>query len=61
MSLSSDFITGFCGETDEQHRDTVSLMEMVHYDMAYMFAYSMRKVSNSFDINTDNNIVSIGA
>ena len=45
VSLSSDFIVGFCGETDEQHRDTLSLMEIVRYDMAYVFAYSMRKVS----------------
>lgn len=40
--ISTDVITGFCGETDEQHRDTVSLMEQVGYDFAYMFAYSER-------------------
>ena len=45
VTLSSDFIAGFCGETEEEHRDTVSLMETVEFDMAYMFAYSMRKVS----------------
>ena len=39
VALSSDFITGFCGETEEEHRDTVSLLEAVRYDMAYMFAY----------------------
>ncbi len=43
--LSSDFMTGFCGETEEEHRETVTLMEAVQYDMAYMFAYSMRKVT----------------
>ena len=44
VTLSSDFMTGFCGETEEDHRHTVTLMETVQYDMAYMFAYSMRKV-----------------
>jgi MiaB/RimO family radical SAM methylthiotransferase len=42
VALSSDFITGFCGETEEEHRDTLSLMGNVQYDMAFMFAYSMR-------------------
>ena len=44
VTLSSDFMTGFCGETEEEHNDTISLMEAVKFDMAYMFAYSMRKV-----------------
>lgn len=43
VSLSTDIITGFCGETEEQHRDTVSLMKQVRYDLAYMFAYSERE------------------
>jgi MiaB/RimO family radical SAM methylthiotransferase len=42
VALSSDFIAGFCGETEEEHQDTLSLMETVAYDQAYMFAYSMR-------------------
>jgi len=42
VSFSSDFISGFCGETMEEHKDTVSLMESVKYDQAFMFAYSMR-------------------
>lgn len=41
-AISTDVITGFCGETEEQHRETISLMEMVKYDFAYMFAYSER-------------------
>lgn len=41
--LSSDFISGFCSETEEQHQDTLSLMELVKYDQAFMFAYSMRE------------------
>ena len=44
VSLSSDFIAGFCGETEEEHQDTLSLLNTVKYDMAYMFSYSMRKV-----------------
>ncbi|XP_044497742.1 CDK5RAP1-like protein [Mangifera indica] len=43
VGLSSDFICGFCGETEEEHADTLSLMKAVGYDMAYMFAYSMRE------------------
>jgi len=41
-TLSSDFIAGFCGETEEEHGDTASLMKLVGYDMAYIFAYSKR-------------------
>ena len=40
--LSTDVITGFCSETEEEHADTLSLMEQVQYDMAYMFFYSER-------------------
>ncbi len=40
--LSTDVITGFCSETEAEHQDTLSLMEMVQYDMAYMFFYSER-------------------
>ena len=42
IGLSSDFISGFCGESDSQFEDTLSLIEDVGYDMAYLFAYSMR-------------------
>ena len=42
VALSTDIIAGFCGETEEQHRDTLSLMEQVRYDYAYMFKYSER-------------------
>lgn len=42
ISFSTDIIAGFCGETEEEHRDTLSLMEQVRYDHAYMFMYSER-------------------
>lgn len=43
VSLSTDIITGFCGETEKQHEETMSLMKFVRYDLAYMFAYSERE------------------
>ncbi|MFD1818909.1 tRNA-i(6)A37 thiotransferase enzyme MiaB [Pseudarcicella hirudinis] len=40
--ISQDMIAGFCSETEEEHQDTLSLMEYVKYDYGYMFAYSER-------------------
>jgi tRNA-2-methylthio-N6-dimethylallyladenosine synthase len=40
--LSTDIITGFCTETEEDHRDTLTLMEYARYDFSYMFFYSER-------------------
>lgn len=41
--ISSDMITGFCSETEEEHADTLRLMDAVKFDFAYMFAYSERQ------------------
>ena len=40
--LSTDVITGFCSETEEDHQETLHLMEYCEYDLAYMFFYSER-------------------
>jgi tRNA-2-methylthio-N6-dimethylallyladenosine synthase len=41
-AISTDVITGFCGETEAEHQDTLSLMEHIRYEMAFMFKYSER-------------------
>ena len=48
VSLTSDFIAGFCGETDEEHSDTISLMRRVGYTYCFMYAYSMREKTRAY-------------
>ncbi len=40
--ISSDMITGFCSETEPEHQDTLTLMDLVKYDFSYMYYYSER-------------------
>ncbi len=40
--ITTDVISGFCTETEEEHQDTMSLMELCVFDMAYMYSYSER-------------------
>ncbi|CAM1353069.1 tRNA (N6-isopentenyl adenosine(37)-C2)-methylthiotransferase MiaB [Tenacibaculum ascidiaceicola] len=42
MALSQDMIAGFCGETEEDHLDTLDMMNYVKYSFGFMFAYSER-------------------
>lgn len=51
VALSSDFICGFCGETEEEFTDTESLISIVKYNVAYLFEYSMREVIYFIIIN----------
>lgn len=48
VSLSSDFIAGFCGETEEEHQQTLSLVREVGYNVGFLFAYSMRKKTHAY-------------
>ena len=40
--LSTDIISGFCTETEEDHKDTLAIMEQCRFDLAYMYSYSER-------------------
>ncbi|KAL1193200.1 CDK5RAP1-like protein [Cardamine amara subsp. amara] len=53
VAITSDFITGFCGEIEEEHEETLSLVRTVGYDMAYLFAYSMREKTHAHRNYTD--------
>lgn len=47
-SLSADIIAGFPGETDEDHRDTIDMLEHVRFDGAFMFKYSPREGAQAY-------------
>lgn len=46
VTFSSDFICGFCGESDEEFEETLELLRTIEYNVAYLFAYSMREVNS---------------
>lgn len=54
VALSSDFICGFCDETEQEFQDTLSMLEIVKYDLAFLFAYSMREKTHAHRRMVDN-------
>uniref|UniRef100_A0A224YUX9 CDK5RAP1-like protein n=1 Tax=Rhipicephalus zambeziensis TaxID=60191 RepID=A0A224YUX9_9ACAR len=54
VALSSDFICGFCGETEAAHEDTMSLVDQVKYSVAYVFPYSLREKTHAHRRLEDN-------
>ena len=55
VTISTDMIAGFCGETEDEHKDTVSIMEKVQYDQAFLFAYSLRDKTHA-DRNLEDDV-----
>ncbi|OYV85703.1 MAG: tRNA (N6-isopentenyl adenosine(37)-C2)-methylthiotransferase MiaB [Ignavibacteriae bacterium 37-53-5] len=53
VALSTDIISGFPTETEEEHRETLRLMEEVRYDGAYMFKYSPREGTPAYRLGDD--------
>lgn len=45
LALSTDILSGFCGETEEDHQMTLQLMREVRFDSAFMFSYSERELT----------------
>lgn len=48
VGLSTDIICGFCGETEEEFQETMSLLELVDYNVAFLFPYSMREKTTAY-------------
>lgn len=48
-SFSYDIITGFCSETEKDHKDTLNLMKYIKYDFGYMFCYSHREGTYAYN------------
>jgi tRNA-2-methylthio-N6-dimethylallyladenosine synthase len=53
IALSTDIITGFPTESDEDHQETLAIMEEVRYDGAYMFKYSPREGTPAYRLKDD--------
>ncbi|XP_026741842.1 CDK5 regulatory subunit-associated protein 1 isoform X2 [Trichoplusia ni] len=47
-TIPGDMICGFCGETEEEFQETISLMELVDYNIAFLFPYSMREKTTAY-------------
>ncbi|EJD74780.1 tRNA-I(6)A37 thiotransferase enzyme MiaB, variant [Loa loa] len=54
VSLTSDFIAGFCGETEESHRESLDLIRHVVYSFCYVFPYSQREKTKAYRHLKDN-------
>ena len=53
VGFTSDFIAGFCGETEEEHNETISLINFVKYDFCFMYPYSMREKTKAYHRMSD--------
>lgn len=53
VSLTSDFIAGFCGETEQAHQNTLSLIREIGYSFCFVFPYSMRGKTRAHHRLTD--------
>ncbi len=53
ISLTTDIIAGFPGETEEDHKKTLELIDIVRYDGAFMFRYSPREGTRAFKLEDD--------
>jgi len=53
VALSTDIIAGFCGETEEDHQETLKVVKHVEFEQAFMFAYSMRSKTHAYNTMTD--------
>lgn len=47
LAISTDLMVGFCGETEDEHRATIAMMEAVRFDTAFTFAYSDRGITQA--------------
>lgn len=54
VALSTDVIAGFCGETLEDHEETLDVLKTVKFEQAFTFAYSMREKTHAFNNMEDN-------
>jgi MiaB/RimO family radical SAM methylthiotransferase len=54
VTISTDIITGFCDETEDEHRETVTAMEQIVFDQAFMFCYSLRDRTHAAHNMNDN-------